>query len=240
MIPGSLNTAIMGGGVSDPFFDDVVSLLHMDGPDASTTFTDEKGVVWTANGNAQIDTAQSKFGGASGLFDGTGDYITTPDSADFTFGTSDFTIEYWVRMNAAAGASGVYVFGQMSTSFAIANGSVLMTFGASSTAPAILMASGSSFVVNISSSESLTLGVWYHVAATRSGNTFRLFVNGVQRATTTNASSANNSTHPISIGRPGAFNGAYFNGWLDDFRLTIGTARYTAGFTPPARAFPDN
>ena len=73
----------------------------MDGTDGSTTFTDAIGThTVTAVGNAQIDTAQYKFGGASGLFDGTGDYLTIPDHADFNFGAGDFTIDFWVRFNA--------------------------------------------------------------------------------------------------------------------------------------------
>jgi hypothetical protein len=75
-------------------------LLHFDGSDASTTITDSNSGgsahTWTAAGNAQIDTAQYKFGGASGLFDGTGDWVTTPDHADFTLGSSDFTIDLLV------------------------------------------------------------------------------------------------------------------------------------------------
>jgi len=57
----------------------------------------------TAYGNAQIDTAQSKFGGASGLFDGAGDYLSTPDSEDWNFGSGDFTIDFWVRFNSLPG-----------------------------------------------------------------------------------------------------------------------------------------
>jgi hypothetical protein len=62
------------------------SLLHFDGDNASTTFLDESGKTWTRYGDAQISTAQNKFGPSSGLFDGTGDYITTPQNADFDFG----------------------------------------------------------------------------------------------------------------------------------------------------------
>ena len=51
----------------------------------------------TAVNQAQIDTAQSKFGGASGLFDGTGDYLSSADSADWAFGSGDFTIDFWLR-----------------------------------------------------------------------------------------------------------------------------------------------
>src|SRR5512139_871383 len=60
------------------------SLLHFNGNDGSTTFHDEAlNIDWIANGNAQIDTAQSVFGGASGLFDGTGDYLSSADHADW-------------------------------------------------------------------------------------------------------------------------------------------------------------
>ena len=44
----------------------------------------------TANGDTKISTAQSKFGGASGLFDGTGDYLSVPDNDDWYFGTENF------------------------------------------------------------------------------------------------------------------------------------------------------
>ena len=64
--------------------------------------------IVTANGNARITTGQSEFGGASGLFDGSGDYLSTPDSADWYFGTGDFTIDFWVRFNALPGSGTIY------------------------------------------------------------------------------------------------------------------------------------
>jgi hypothetical protein len=78
-----------GGGSTDPYWSSVVSLLHFDGANASTTFTDQTGKTWSAYGGVQIDTAQSKFGGASGLFNGASDYITTPSTAELTFGAGD-------------------------------------------------------------------------------------------------------------------------------------------------------
>src|SRR3990172_8980810 len=80
-----------------------VSLLHGDGVDGSTTFTDEDGRIWTPSGNAQIDTAQKKFGTGSMLFDGTGDYISTPDSIDFFFGTENFTVDLQYLKNSLPG-----------------------------------------------------------------------------------------------------------------------------------------
>ena len=74
------------------------SLLHMDGTDASTTFTDESGKTWTRGGDAQIDTASYKFGGASGLFDGTTDRLSVPDSSDFNL-AGGFTCDCWIRLS---------------------------------------------------------------------------------------------------------------------------------------------
>src|SRR5690606_36671645 len=77
-----------------------VSMLHMDGVDGATTFIDETGKAWTTHGNAQIDTEQYQFNGASALFDGTGDYIRTPSHGNFNFGNGNFTIDAWVRLNS--------------------------------------------------------------------------------------------------------------------------------------------
>ena len=74
-------------------------LLHCNGADESAVFTDEAGKTVTRNGGAQIDTAQYKFHGASGLFDGTGDYLSLADSDDWDFGTGNFTVETWLRRN---------------------------------------------------------------------------------------------------------------------------------------------
>ena len=86
-------------------------LLHCnDVPDASTTFTDDgvTGHTITANGNAQIDTADKKFGAASGLFDGTGDYLTAPDHTDFDFSGGVFTIDFQIYPTALSGTGTIF------------------------------------------------------------------------------------------------------------------------------------
>jgi hypothetical protein len=87
--------------MSDKHLSNVVLLVGFEGADGSTSFVDESpsGHTLTAVGNAQVDTGQSKFGASSGLFDGNGDYISIPDSDEFTFGAGDFTIETHVRFN---------------------------------------------------------------------------------------------------------------------------------------------
>lgn len=75
-----------------------VLMLHMDGTDEGTTFTDSSTSAHTVTANGQTNTeiGQSMFGSASGQFDGTDDYLSIPDSADWNFGNGDFTIDFWV------------------------------------------------------------------------------------------------------------------------------------------------
>ena len=98
-IQNSLSTsdqvATIGGGTAFSM------LLHCDGANAGTTFTDTVGThTPSAQGDANTDTAQFKFGTASGLLDSTGDYITIPDHADWAMSTGEFTIDMWLRLNS--------------------------------------------------------------------------------------------------------------------------------------------
>lgn len=213
----------------DQHWSNVSLLLRMDGSDASTTFTDSSDTArtFTANGNAQIDTAQSKFGGASGLFDGTGDYITAPNSADFQFGSGDFTIENWIRLNAVGQFH--EIANQMTNSargwmYDVTSGNKLRLYG--------FISSWQELGI---STTSLTTGQWYHCAVTREGTSFRLFLDGVLEDTTviSGAFTEENST-PFTVGYIGDGSlSRYMNGWIDDLRITKGVARYTANFSVP-------
>jgi hypothetical protein len=234
------------GAETDPYWDQTVSLLHFNGSDASTTFTDESGKTWTVNGNAQIDTAQSKFGGASGLFDGNGDYLSVGADSDFDFGTGDFTIECWLRRNS---------FTQHYQGI-LASGFKSYASGANT-----FLAFGNNSAVNVNHRQRVALGgydldqaganiltaqlslnVWYHVAATRAGNTLRVFLNGNLEAQSTYAGALNfnvNDETRIGSNRWDGSNG-YLNGWLDDLRVTKGAARYTRSFVPRGSPYPDS
>jgi len=222
-------------GASDPHFSSVVLLMHMNGDDASTTFTDVKGHSFTAVGNAQIDTAQSKFGGASGLFEGTGDHIETADSDDWTF-DGDFTIEGWLRLNGTANAQ--YIFSHYNTG---ANfwGVILDFVGGLGFR--FLVLSGGSAIIDITQGANTgwSTGTWYHFAVTRSGNDYKLFRDGTQVASGTDVDAIPNFAGLLRIGDLSGAATENFNGWLDDLRITKGVARYTANFTPPTKAFPD-
>src|SRR5262249_4278187 len=79
-------------------------LLHFNGLDGSIAFPDTNGVTartWTPNGAAQPDPADSKFGGSSMLGTGIADFITASDSSILEPLSSDFTVDFWFKCNAA-------------------------------------------------------------------------------------------------------------------------------------------
>ena len=228
---------------TDPYASSVVLLLHMDGANNSTTFADSSlsARTLTALGNAKISTAQSKFGGASGLFDGSGDYLSISDSSDFDFGSGDFTIECWFYRPSNTFVNFQDILTQRNQdssnyafSFYIRPQDNTIAFRYSTSG------NGSTGTVGANNNFTITNSVWHHFAITRSSGTFRLFVNGTVVTTSTPATNPTffNSTAAITVGA--AANGTQsINGYLDDVRVTKGVARYTADFTPPTAAFPN-
>jgi len=190
----------------------------------------------TAYGNAQIDTAQSKFGGASGLFDGSDDYVSTPDSADWYFGTGDFTIDFWVRFNALP-AQGSW-WGLVSQVFSTSSRWYYIVSNEAGTYYYYLRAN--EFTVNmVRASPGLQTGQWYHLAVVRSGNNFYMFQDGVQCGTTyTSSYSMPDVSANLNIGSYLGYAGTFVNGWFDEFRISKGVARWTSNFTPPTSPYP--
>lgn len=210
-------------------------LLHCDGADASTTFTDSSASARTvtANGNAQIDTAQSVFGGASALFDGTGDYLTVPDSTDFNFGTNPFTIDFRARNNGGTGGVIAFTFGRDgsagSIQFRTLNTGTTWNFRTNSAAAG----------EQTSSSATVVDGTWYHVAIVKNGSTFTFFLDGVSQATLTDAGDYSAQSDGWVIGSRRNSAGAVdagWPGWIDEFRVS-NVARWTTNFTPPTAAY---
>lgn len=219
-------------------------LLHFDGADASVVFTDFNAGgaahVWTVNGNAQVDTSQSKFGGASLQCDGTGDYITTPDAADLELGNNDWTIDTWFFVDPAlADGTRAIMAGKHDAGI---TGATLSWYMERNTANRMRVAVGHSAgtTFNLDSILNYTATVntgMHHMAVVRSGTTCTLYLDGVPQASTTLAAALNNNANNMSIGRGGETAGSSWFGWIDEFRLTNGTARWTAAFTPPTEAY---
>ena len=209
-------------------------LLHMDGANGSTTFGDSSASARgnAAVTNAQVSTAQSKFGGASGLFNGAA-YLTYPDHVDFDFGSGDFTVDFFVRMAAVGTQYGF--FGK--TNNAITNGYYLYVNASGTLQFAWLPSDGP--LISYQSAPLLLDTNWHHIAVVRSGTMINTYFDGVlaaQGPINAGASIVAN-TNAFTIGRLGDFTPIPLNGNIDEFRLTKGIARWMANFTPPTAPY---
>jgi hypothetical protein len=205
----------------------------MDGANNSTTFTDKSysPKTITAYGNAKISTAQSKFGGASAAFDGSGDYLTFPASSDTDFGSGDLTIEGWVRLNTVS----YQVIVNKYNAGSIAD----IGFGINSSTSLILSLNSTPGGI-VRTVPTILVDTWYHFAVVKSGSNVMIFWNGTQAGDSATAASVTNGASYWSIGSE-SWNSptGFLNGYLDEFRITKGLARYTSNFTPPTSAFPN-
>ncbi len=222
----------------------VALLLHGDNTNGSTTIVDTSPSpkAITLVGTPSISTAQSRFGEASIYFGGTADALSVAHSPDINLASGDFTIEAWVYFSSLAIAQTILQkdqsFGTTFTSYSIhvgTTGALVLQMGTGN---------GATYSQAVSSAAgTVTAGAWHHIAVTRSGNTVRLFVGGVQVGVGTLTGTPVDGGKPLIVGRYPAGGGAA-DGWMfghiDELRITKGLARYTANFTPPADRFPDN
>ena len=221
------------GGDGDPDFDKVSLLLHCNGVDGSTTFADSSSSpkAVTAYGNAKISAAQSKFGGTSAYFDGVGDYLEVQTDIS---NTQSWTGECWFKVpNLLSGSSYHTFFGRYPLSslpgrwfFGVAANGYLRLW----CAPAGLDAT-----VAVAND-----GAWHHAAVVvdRLASEARIYLDGVCVGTSSIPTFHLYSEILVGTYNP-EVNAEALKGYLQDVRLTMGVARYTANFTPPAAPFPD-
>lgn len=224
---GLLMAGAAGGGAA------AQSLMHFNGPNASTTMTDVSGKVWTAKGGAKLSTAQSIEGGSSLLVNGTTDWIQTPFNTDFQVGTGDFTDECWIyRVGGASGTIFSFYTGGSG-----GNGGLSFGLDASNR----LQCARSGVAVIATGATTIATGAWHHVALCRSGtgtNNTKLFLDGVIDGQTTYTGTWSDSSTGASASL-GAYlsssttGAGFFSGYIDEFRFLKGTALYTANFTVP-------
>lgn len=216
--------------VVDADYPEVTLLLHCDGTDGSTTFTDNSPTpkTVTVSGNAHIEVDQSKFGGASAAFDGTGDYLSTDSNAAYNLNDGNWTIETWAYINSAT------------------YGPALCSRRTSGDVGWCLEANCLRAYINGGWSNSQiswtrpSLNAWHHYALVKNGTTITAYVDGVSVGSKTSVTSIQDQVTSLRIGvADGGGSEDILNGYIDEFRFTKGVARYTANFTPPAAAFPD-
>jgi len=156
--------------------------------------------------------------GASAFFDGSGDYLSFADSADWDFGTGDFTVEGWVNPASDLASDTQFIgFGDGD------NGG---NFGFEATGKPYFYHDGYYARTNTA----LTLVSWSHIAFVRSSGTLSCYINGTSQASSSYTGNVGGSLAP----RVGAYSGGqYFKGYMQDVRILKGTAVYTSNFTPP-------
>ncbi len=227
-----------GDAAGDPDFGDVALLLHGDGTNGSTTITDNStnGYSPTVGGSAQISTAQSLFGGASLSFDGSSAFIRYAHTVPLALGANNFTVEVAIR---PASVSGYRCIAEYRSAFSAHgwtlyqdNSTLYFQAGDDNT---------SGWEVSLSAVSALSTGTWYRIAVTRNGATWRLFVDGALVDSTSSLAAIQ-----LVLGTPyltfGKFynDSGYYSGHMEEIRITNGTCRYAAAYTPADEAFPDS
>ena len=219
LIQATAGAAGAGEAVDDDFAN-VVLLLDGDGTsgDANNTFTDSStnGFTVTETGSV-VQGSFSPYGDNWSNSFGSNNYYTAASDASFNLGTGDFTVEAWVNPTQYT------TFNYICTMFATGGLTFYVTGGT--------LKVRRYFVADVLSSSTIPeIGEWTHVAATRSGTTLRIFVNGVQTATTTD--STNYAQGNFAVGNDST-NQAPWYGNISNLRVLKGTALYTSNFTPP-------
>jgi hypothetical protein len=206
-----------------------VLLIHCDGANGSTTFTDvsPSAHALTATNGAVVSTAQVKFGTGAARTPNTNSSIGVTGISDFQFGSAPFTIECWAYLASASGTNGLL------TEYVGSDG---FFFGTIFGPLAFWYINASSALVQFTSSTTPTTGVWHHYAADRvAGGTLRIYIDGVVAASTSAPTFAN-STQAVIIGND-ATASRNWPGYIDEMRVTKGEAMYGGPFTPPTGPF---
>lgn len=222
---------------ADANFANVSLLLHGDGVQGSTTFSDSSPTpkTPTLNGSVNVTTIRSKFGGASINFAG-GRLVYNADNS-FILGASDATVEGWVYITANPATSYRMVAHQNGSS-TNANYAYTVDINAAGKISANMFVNTTTF--NALSLSSVTLNAWNHFAFVKSGNFIFVFLNGARGNPTLITGTVNVLATPqliIGADRDGSIP---LSGQLDDLRITKGTARYLTNFTVPTAAYPNS
>ena len=229
---------LTGSTVGDVYFPQTSLLLPFDGSDAATSTSDlsNRNATVTFAGTAQLSTGQSKFGGSSLLLDGNSDYLTISDSYwASAINSGDFTIECWVRYTSLSGNQ--ELIGNRGDSGGDSSNGWAIRKKATANSFILYWYEGGQFnYLNHTqgSQTAISADTWYHIAVTRSGNTWKLFLNGTAEDTVTDSGTiVSSNENRLFIGH---FDSLYTSGYIDDLRITVGQARDTSNFTAPTTA----
>ena len=224
----------------DQYYNSCSLLCHFDSINPAGRFIDNSrnNFAITSSGGAGLSTSQYKFGGASAYFDGSGDYLTTPLSSNLQFGTGDFTIECWNYMIARINSFPT-IFSNYN-SYTVGALSLFAGHSSGTTTSYQVAINGAAFPTI--QGGTIEYNTWVHLAVVRNSGTIKLYVNGTSVGTPySTAVTLNGVGSLFYIGTTGDNIAAgYINGYIDEFRITKGVARYTSNFTPRNSPFPNS
>ena len=175
--------------------------------------------------NAARSAIQSKFGGYSIYFDGSGDYITIPNSTDWTF-PSDFTIDFWIYPISTTGH--ILVCGGDDNWSGDLRWQVYFSGGD-------LKFQYYYFTDVDINAGTISTDQWHHVAIVRIGTTFTMYVDGISQGTDSSSNIASNTV--LVIGTNGGPGTNYCNAYVDEIRISNGMGRWPTDFTPPTSQY---
>lgn len=214
-------------GVTEPLAHTAFSMVPSGIPNTGTLYIDgdspledENGTHTLINNGVTLNTSIKKYGSSSLYFDGT-THLRIDDSDDWDFSNGDFTIDFWFRFTDVSGSQFFVSQYDSDTSrwqFYVQDGGEIVYF--SINGGPLVLPNNDPFIVD----------TWYHFAIVRAGNVWTVYRNGVAVKSETNSGTLSNISGPLYIGRyaPGGYN---IKGYMDNFRLTKGTALWTSGFS---------
>lgn len=222
-------------------FANVKLLLLGNGSDGSTSVVDSSSTGRTVSvyGNAKISAIWTAFGSGALKFDNAGDYMTVPHSADFDFGSGDFTIDFWLYRDEFSAGANRRMIGKRASA---GTGPFSIMVDSNGFLVATLRDTGGT-VYTISSGDVEPFPIFvneetaYFVTLDRSGSTVRLYLNGAVVGTATISGALQTNTEPVCIGHDIAASASASSqcamAHLDDVRIIKGEALYAGAFTPP-------
>lgn len=210
-------------------------LLHMDGVNGSTTYTDSSiyNRTVTRNGNATQSTTQIKFGASSSSHDGNGDYLSI---SGINPGTGAFCFEAWVYVSTGSRPNTVFSYGGSGSTRG--TGFIVFTNWTAGATNLYALYDVSGVLI---SSTALATGSWRHIALCGNGGadgsrTLKLYLDGTQVGSTA-AVNYNLTGKSLYIGANQTSVAESMLGYIDEVRITIGSERYTGNFTAPTAPF---
>jgi hypothetical protein len=213
-------------------------LVHFNGEDNQVVYTAETGQTVTFTGaTSLIDTAQSKFGGSS-LFGSSADTASVPDSSDWDMGSGDFTIDFWVRQYELDGVNANILCGQANSTPSANTRQHQITITAAKKLQISLWNDSATRLDSASGGTTIAINTWYHIALVRYGNTATLYLDGAAETTLDlTGVTLQNGGSKFSFGAIGDYTSSRMKGWIDEFRISKGIARWTGNFTPPTAEY---